>query len=62
METPNDVKSPQTLLRFLNYLSKFLSLLSDICEPLSWLTDKDVDWAWLQKNDAALEKNLNSKI
>lgn len=34
MQTPTDIKSLQRLLGFVNYLSKFLPRLSDICEPL----------------------------
>ena len=53
MQTPHDVKSLQRLLGFLNYLSKFLPPLSDVCEPLRRLTDKDVEWARLPQHDAA---------
>ena len=55
MQTPTDVKSFQRLLGFGNYLSKFLPSLSDVCEPLRRLTDKDIDWTWLPADDAALE-------
>lgn len=55
MQTPTDVKSLQRLLGFVNYLSKFLPNLSDVCEPLRRLTDKDIEWAWLPQQDAALE-------
>lgn len=54
MQTPHDVKSLQRLLGFVNYLSKFLPHLSDVCEPLRRLTDKDVEWAWLSQHEAAL--------
>ena len=56
MQTPHDVKSLQRLLGFVNYLSKFLPHLSDVCEPLRRLTDKDVEWAWLPQHDAAICK------
>ncbi|KAJ8386635.1 hypothetical protein AAFF_G00168670 [Aldrovandia affinis] len=55
MQTPTDVKSLQRLLGFVNYLSRFLPYLSDVCEPLRRLTDKDIEWAWLPQHDAALE-------
>ncbi|KAI4897681.1 hypothetical protein NFI96_029695 [Prochilodus magdalenae] len=54
MQTPHDVKSLQRLLGFVNYLSKFLPHLSDVCEPLRRLTDKDVEWAWLSQHEEAL--------
>lgn len=42
-DKPNltDVKGVQRFLRFVNYLSKFLSKLSNICELLRKLTLKD---------------------
>ena len=36
----NDV---QRFIGFVNYLSRFLPKLSDICEPLRRLTDKNAD-------------------
>ena len=44
--------SPETVV---NYLSKFLPSLSDVCKPLRRLTDKDIDWTWLPAHYAALE-------
>ena len=55
MQTPTDIKSLQRLLGFVNYLSKFLPSLSDVCEPLRHMTDKDIDWTWLPAHDTALE-------
>jgi hypothetical protein len=40
MPNPSDVTGVRRFLRFVNYLSKFLPSLSDICEPLRKLTDK----------------------
>ena len=55
MGTPTDVKSLQGLLEFVNYLAKFMPRLSDVCEPLRRLTDKDIDRTWLPQHDAAVE-------
>ncbi|KAF7647500.1 hypothetical protein LDENG_00171570 [Lucifuga dentata] len=61
MQTPTDVKSLQRFLGFVNYLAKFLPRLSDVCEPLQCLTDKDVEWAWLSVHDSALDTVLTDK-
>jgi hypothetical protein len=47
MGTQTDVKSLQRLLGFVNYLAKFMPRLSDVCEPLRRLTDKDIEWTCL---------------
>ena len=38
-----------------NYLSKFLSQLSELCEPLRRLTHKDVEWSWSAEQEKAFE-------
>ena len=40
------VNAVQRFLGFVNYLAKFLPKLSDACEPLRRLTDKDIRWHW----------------
>ncbi|CAC5379318.1 unnamed protein product [Mytilus coruscus] len=40
MEKPTNVKGVQRLLGMINYLTKFLENLSDICEPIRKLTHK----------------------
>ena len=44
----------QRFVGFVNYLSKFLPQLSDTCEPLRKLTQKDADWCWLDSHDKAV--------
>ena len=39
----------------MNYLAKFMPRLSEVCEPLRRLLDKDVEWHWLPKHDAAMK-------
>ncbi|KAI8493812.1 hypothetical protein Bbelb_281590 [Branchiostoma belcheri] len=56
MPTPDDVRAVQRLLGMVNYLAKFLPHLSDVCEPLRRLTDKDAIWAWLPVHDQAVEE------
>ena len=46
METPTDVQGVQRLIGMVKYLSKFLSNLSELCQPLRKLTHKDVEWQW----------------
>ena len=36
-----------------NYLAKFLPLLSDMTEPLRRLEDKEVEWFWLLQHQKA---------
>lgn len=55
-QTLPDAKAVQRLLGFVNYLAKFLPHLSDVCEPLRRLTNKDVLWAWLPQHDDVLEQ------
>ena len=43
MEKPQDVTGVQRLIGLVKYLSKFLSNLSQICEPIRRLTHKDVE-------------------
>ena len=42
MKKPDDVAAVQRLMGLVKYLSKFLSDLSQICEPIRRLTHKDV--------------------
>ena len=46
MERPSDVVAVRRLVGLVNYLSKFLSKLSELCEPLRRLTHKGVEWNW----------------
>jgi hypothetical protein len=56
MPPPTEAKAVQQLLGFVNYLAKILPHLSDVCEPLHRLTNKDVLWAWLPQHDDVLEQ------
>ena len=53
MEKPKDVHGVQRIIGMTNYLAKFLSELSDICEPLRKLTRKDMEWHWTDIHDDA---------
>ena len=53
MPQPTDVAGVRRLVGFVNYLSKFLPMLSDVCEPLRKLTVKDAEWTWLDVHDQA---------
>ena len=55
METPTDVQSVQRLIGMVKYLSKFLSNLSELCQPLRKLTHKDVEWQWTQEQEDAFQ-------
>ena len=56
MKKPDDVAAVQRLMGMVKYLSKFLSDLSQICEPIRRLTHKDVPWFWTKEQDAAFDK------
>ena len=54
MPPPTNVKGLKRFLRIVNYLAKFLPLLSDMTEPLQRLEDKAVvDWCWLAQHQKA---------
>ena len=53
MERPSDVAAVQRLVGLDNYLSKFLSKLSELCEPLRRLTYKGVEWSWSTEQEKA---------
>ena len=40
----------------MNHLSRFLPLLSDLCEPRR-LTDNNAEWKWTKVHDNAVETN-----
>ena len=44
MHRPTSVKEEQRFTGFINYFSSFLPHLSEICEPLRGLTQKDAEW------------------
>ena len=46
MPERQNVKELMRFIGMVQYLSKFLSRLSDIMEPLRRLTDKDAEWQW----------------
>ena len=56
MKKPDDVAAVQRLMGMVKYLSKFLSDLSQICEPIRRLTHKDVPWFWTKEQDVAFDK------
>ena len=53
METPVDVQGVQRLIGMVKYLSKFLTNLSELCQPLRKLTHKDAEWQWTQEQARA---------
>ena len=55
MERPSDVAALRRLVSSVNYLSKFLSKLSELCEPLRRLTHKGVEWSWSTEQEKAFE-------
>ena len=53
MPLPTDVKGLKRFLGMVNYLAKFLPLLSDMTELLQRLEDKAADWCWLAQHQKA---------
>ena len=60
MEKPTDVSGVQRLIGMVKYLGKFLSSLSDICEPLRRLTHKDTIWHWKNEHNRAFQDIRNA--
>ena len=56
MPNPTDAKGVQRCVGFVNYLARFMPRLSEVCEPLRRLLDKDVLWHWLPKHDTAMKE------
>lgn len=59
MEKPKDVKGVQRFVGLVNYLTRFLENLSQLCEPLRKLTLKNVEYKclkWSYEHDEAFEK------
>ena len=54
MPDPTDVQSLRRFLGMVNYLAKFLPRLSEETEVLRKLTEKDVEWCWLQSHTDAV--------
>ena len=46
LETPKTKEDIERLIGTANYLSKFLLKLSQVMEPLTRLTQKEVEWCW----------------
>ena len=56
MPLPTDKKGIQRLMGFVNYLSKFLPNLSDLCAPLRALTVEGTVWEWTEHQTKAVDK------
>ena len=56
MPKPVDVAAVRRFIGFVNYLSKFLPRLSEVCEPLRRLTMKDVEWHWTHDQEEAFNR------
>ena len=55
MPRPTNVTDVQRLIGFVNYLSKFLAHLSETCEPLRRLCDKERPFEWMPQHEEAFE-------
>ena len=55
MERSSDVAAVRRLVGLVNYLSKFLSKISELCEPLRRHTHKGVEWSWSTEKEKAFE-------
>lgn len=54
MPNPSDVAGVLRFVGFTNYLSKFIPNLSEVCEPLRQLTQKDIEWHWESQHEQAI--------
>ena len=48
---PENVEGVRRFCGFVNYLSKFLSKLSDVLEPIRQLTRSETEWNWTSTHD-----------
>ena len=55
METPIDVQGVQRLIGVVKYLSKFLTNLPELFQPLHKLIHKDAEWQWTQEQERAFQ-------
>ena len=55
MPTPMGFKEVKRFLGMVNYLAKFMLLLSDMTLPLRKLEDKDVEWCRLKQHEHAFK-------
>jgi len=53
MEKPQDIKGVRCIIEMVNYLTKFLKGLADLCEPLRKLTHKEATWSWTEDYNKA---------
>jgi len=56
MKKPDDIGAGQRLMGMVYYLSKFLSDISQICEPIRHITHKDELKVWTKEQDVAFDK------
>uniref|UniRef100_A0A8C7IGR1 ribonuclease H n=1 Tax=Oncorhynchus kisutch TaxID=8019 RepID=A0A8C7IGR1_ONCKI len=56
MPRTTDVQGVQCFLGMVNYLAKFCSHATEICEPLRELTQKDSLWEWSERHEQAFNK------
>ena len=56
MNRPTDMAAVQRLLGFVIYLARFVPHLSDVCEHLHRLTDKESLWDWQSSQEQAYQQ------
>lgn len=56
MERSADVPAVQRFIGLVKYVSKFLQDLSEMCEPLRWLTHNNTEWTWTHEQEDAFER------
>ena len=54
--TPTNHKELQSFLGTVNYLSRFLAFLSDLCAPLQSLLKKDTEFVWMPMHQQAFDQ------
>ena len=55
MKPPTDVQGVQRLIGMVKYLSKFLSNLSQLCQPLQKFKHRAIEWQWTQEQENAFQ-------
>jgi len=63
MPKPQDITEVRRFIGFVNYLSKFMPSLSEVCEPLRHLSMKDSVWHWTEhQKQAAGNRSTSPKV